>query len=568
MFYFLCRTLLRCRNGYTVKVQNPSMAVSLSFRLFSSDVNPHSFTINYLINKCGLSPQMALSTSKKVRLKPSHNPDLILSFFQKHGFLNAEITEMVMKYPQFLVSKPQKTIFPKVEFFRSKFPSTFDLVRIFTSHPLLLERSLDKQLVPAFNLFKDLFQSEEKAITAVKRNPWVLTRSLKKSVIPRAAVIQHLSSKGLIKLDSSITTLFFCKENCFMEFFMNYREEAPHLLKLYNETLESFDRCGPSAESESASKTAQSEPSKKPNLVLAFLEKLGVSKTQISKMMRSYPEMLSPSEEKILFPKVDFLCSKGISTPELVKMFTSYPRILTKSLENHWIPSFNFFNEWLQSEDMAIAAVRRFPQILCCQPEANMIYNMNTLRENGVPASNIFVLVTYNIPCLEMNSNEFGKVLEQVRAMGLSPSNIYFVTAIAALTGWSKRTWDQKVNAYKRWGWSDEDITAAFKRYPRCMMISEDTIMAVMDFYVNKMGFEASVISSNPQMLSLSLKKRLLPRAAVIQYLSSKGLVELDSGIIRLFKSSEKCFLEEFVNGKEEAPHLLKLYKEKLDILA
>ncbi|XP_065868762.1 uncharacterized protein [Euphorbia lathyris] len=566
MFYFLRRTLLCSRNVYSVKAQNPSMAVSLSFRFLSNDANPHSFTVNYLINKCRLSPEIALSASKKVRLKTSHNPDLILSFFENHGFLKTEISEMVRKFPMFLSLNPEKIIFPKVEFFHSKFTSPFDLVRIFTSYPKILGASLEKQLLPSFNLFKDLFKSEEKAITAVKRNPWVVALSLKKRLIPRAAVIQFLSSKGLIKLDSSITTLFFSKENCFVEMFMNYREEAPHLLKLYSETLRSFDRCRSSAES--ASKTAEPEPSEKPNLVLAFLEKLGVSKTNISKMMRSYPEMISHGEEKILFPKVEFLCSKGISTPELLKMFTSYPWIFTKSLENHWIPSFNFFREWLQSEEMAIDAVRQYPHILCCLPEANMIYNMNTLRENGVPASNIFVLVNYNLPCLEMNSNEFEKVLEEVRAMGLGPSKVYFVTAIAALTGWSKRTWDQKVNAYKRWGWSDEDITAAFKRDPRCMMISEDTIMAVMDFYVNKMGLESSVLSSHPGLLRLSLKKRLLPRGAVIQYLSSKGLVELNSGIISLLCSPEKRFLEKFVNGHEEAPHLLKLYKEKLDSLA
>ncbi|XP_065867731.1 uncharacterized protein [Euphorbia lathyris] len=369
-----------------------------------------------------------------------------------------------------------------------------------------------------------------------------------------------MSSKGLIKLDSSITPLFFSKENCFVEMFMNYYEEAPHLLKLYSETLGSFDRCRSSAES--ASKTTQPEP-KKPNLVLAFLEKLGVSK-----MVRLYPEMLSPNEEKILFPKVEFLYTKGISTPELVKMFTSYPQIFTKSLENHWVPSFNFYRGWLQSEEMAIDAVRRYPHILCCLPEANMRCNMNTLRENGVPPTYIFILVNYHIPCLEMNSGEFGKVLEKVRTMGLSPSKSPFVTAIAALTRCSNRTWYQKVDAYKRWGWSDEDITVAFKRNPWCMMISEDTIMAVMDFYVNKMGLESSVLSSHPWLLRLSLKKRLLPRGAVIQYLSSKGLVELNSGIISLLSSSEKHFLEKFVNGHEEAPHLLKLYKEKLDSLA
>uniref|UniRef100_A0A2N9J152 Uncharacterized protein n=1 Tax=Fagus sylvatica TaxID=28930 RepID=A0A2N9J152_FAGSY len=107
--------------------------------------------------------------------------------------------------------------------------------------------------------------------------------------------------------------------------------------------------------------------------------------------------------------------------------------------------------------------------------------------------------------------------------MGFNPSKLTFVLAVLALWGLNKSMWERRVNAYKRWGLSEEEILVAFRKSPWCIIASEDKIMQVMDFFVNKMGFEASLIVKRPVLLTLSLEKRMIPRGSVIEVLLSKG---------------------------------------------
>ncbi|KAL5785266.1 hypothetical protein ACOSQ2_007658 [Xanthoceras sorbifolium] len=118
--------------------------------------------------------------------------------------------------------------------------------------------------------------------------------------------------------------------------------------------------------------------------------------------------------------------------------------------------------------------------------------------------------------------------------------------------------WESKVNIYKRWGWSEEEVLAAFCRNPMCMLTSKDKIMTVMDFLVSKMDLEASAIAKRPGVMVLSMEKRFIPRAAVFQFLLSKGLINRkDTNLITLFTLPEKAFLRRFVNSFDEAPQAL-----------
>ncbi|XP_065868858.1 uncharacterized protein [Euphorbia lathyris] len=324
--------------------------------------------------------------------------------------------------------------------------------------------------------------------------------------------------------------------------------------------------CGLSPKSAlSASKIVQFESSEQPDSVLSSFQKFGFSKIQISEIIRKFPKMLYCNPEKTISPKLEFFLSRGASTPELVKIFTSYPWILNRSLQNQLIRTFNILIGLFQSEDKVIEVMKRNPRVLRNSPEA-MVHNINILRENGVPESNILWLIRKHWQCIETIPVKFKKIVEEVKEMGFSPLKLQFVEAIIILTVVSKLKRDRKVEVYKRWGWSDKDINIAFKKFPRFMAYSEDNIRATMDFYVNKLGLESSVIMNYPMLVGLSLKKRLIPRGAVIQFLSSKGLVKLDSSISTLFRCSEVQFLEKYVNFHEEAPHLITLYNRKLNL--
>uniref|UniRef100_A0A5B7BJP6 Mitochondrial transcription termination factor family protein n=1 Tax=Davidia involucrata TaxID=16924 RepID=A0A5B7BJP6_DAVIN len=329
-----------------------------------------------------------------------------------------------------------------------------------------------------------------------------------------------------------------------------------------------IDSCGFSPEKAlSASKYINFKTPEKPDSVLAFFKNHGFTKTQISTLIAGLPPVLLSDPKKTLLPKIEFFHSKGISSPDITKIISRTPSILKRSLENQIIPSFNFFNNLLKSNEKTTAAIKRFAGLLLYDLQTYVAHNIGILREVGVPESNIVVLLTYQPRAFMTNTDRFKEIVEEVKKMGFNPVRMKFVIAIHALRAMSKLTWEKKVEVFKKWGWSEDEILVAFGKHPWCMMASEDKITGVMDFFVNKMGWESSIVARRPGLISLSLEKRIVPRCLVYQDLLSKGLIKKDFSLATMLECPEKLFLKKVVRCcKEEAPEVLKLYQEKLDL--
>ncbi|GMN46445.1 hypothetical protein TIFTF001_015629 [Ficus carica] len=305
----------------------------------------------------------------------------------------------------------------------------------------------------------------------------------------------------------------------------------------------------------------------KPEKVINLFKKYGFSQTQISRLLRGRPELLIADSERIISPKLEFFDAKGVSWPQFSKKLSQFPTVLGSSLAKQIRPSYAFLRNFIQSDEKAIKAVERYPNILVVDVEKCLVPNIDVLRGHGVPDCNIAKLVPSQPKAFTLSSDRFREVVEEVVEMGFNPERLNFVQAVLAFRCSSKSTRECKVNAFKRWGWSEEEVLKAFERHPWCMMLSEDKIFAGMDFFMNKMGLQPCLVAKYPVILSLSLKKRLIPRSSVFQALLSKGLVKKKFSLHQLFMVSDSKFLQKFVVPHEkEAPELLKLYKEKLDL--
>lgn len=104
-----------------------------------------------------------------------------------------------------------------------------------------------------------------------------------------------------------------------------------------------------------------------------------------------------------------------------------------------------------------------------------------------MPQSCIVLLLTI-YPIVLRKPELFSQLVAEVEQWGFDPQKSSFVLAMNALCR-KETTWKRCHQAYRRWGWSDNDIVAAFKMDPLCMILSEKKIMATMDFFVNKMGW-------------------------------------------------------------------------------
>ncbi|KAL0548361.1 hypothetical protein IC582_012810 [Cucumis melo] len=299
--------------------------------------------------------------------------------------------------------------------------------------------------------------------------------------------------------------------------------------------------------------------------VIALLADHGFSESQISSIDKRYPQILSANPEKILLPKLLFFQSKGLSSPEIAKLVCSFPRVLAGSLDNRIIPAFDYIQAVLGSEEKTLAFIKYFGSILTHDLRISVGPNIEILKQIGVPDSNILKYFQYQPRVFSRNSIRFKETVERVTEMGFNPQRLQFLVAVFALRAMTKSTWDKKVEVYRKWGLSEEEICLAFKRHPWCMMVSEDKINGAMDFFVNKIGCESSFVARRPALISLSLKKRLNPRGYVYQVLLEKGLIKKQTNIPLFVSSSENRFIDKFINPhKEKIPGLLESYEQKL----
>ena len=291
-----------------------------------------------------------------------------------------------------------------------------------------------------------------------------------------------------------------------------------------------------------------------------MFKKHGFTEPQISHICKSRPTLLISDSEKTILPKLEFFKAKGFPWPGFTKRLCLFPSVLHSSLDNQIVPTYDFLRNVLHSDEKVIVAVSRWPDLLVPNVEVYIKPNIAILREHGVSDSNIATLIR-SYPCsLMVSPHKFRKTVDRVAEIGFSATRLTFVIAVSAIRSMSQSTWESKVNAYKKWGLSEEEVLRTFVRNPLTMKISADKITSGMDFLINEVGLSPSRVAKQPQLLGLSLEKRLIPRHFVFRALLSKGLVKEKVKLYALFESPDV--------EKGIAPELLKLYKEKLDGLS
>ncbi|CAL0301601.1 unnamed protein product [Lupinus luteus] len=312
-----------------------------------------------------------------------------------------------------------------------------------------------------------------------------------------------------------------------------------------------------------ASNSVRFKTQKNPDSVLTFFRNNGFSDPDIYSVIKKEPWLLSCDINKRVLPKFEFLSSKGASTSDIVRAVMVNPRFLKSSLENCIIPAYELVNRFLQCEKKTFASIVGCPSLLYSD---SVVSNINFLVDNGVADLNIYRILRLRpfILC----ANDLKNTVEELKCLGFDPSKSYFADAMLAKRATSELQWKDKVENFKKWGWSDETILEAFKRQPMCMLTSSKKVDKVMRFWINKLGWDTSHLVKAPGIFGYSLEKRIIPRASVVNYLISKGLRKESSSFLTPFCMTDKSFLEKYVTcyDDEEASQLLKLYQENMDL--
>jgi mTERF domain-containing protein len=194
--------------------------------------------------------------------------------------------------------------------------------------------------------------------------------------------------------------------------------------------------------------------------------------------------------------------------------------------------------------------------------------NMSMLISHGVPQSVVLKLFYLRQNPLLMSMNRLSEIVGEVKKLGFDPKKFQFVLAIRSLAV-SKTLWEQKVEAYRSFGLSKDEIYSAFKRNPLFMTISKKKIKKCMSFFVNKLKMKLSLISKKPILILYSLEKRIIPRCSVLQLLMSKGLIKADTSIVHAWIITEKEFVNKFVcKYQNEVPDVVRAHQGKIEFEA
>ena len=331
-----------------------------------------------------------------------------------------------------------------------------------------------------------------------------------------------------------------------------------------------INSCGLSSESAtSISKKLHFETPERPDSVLALLHTYGFTKSHISRLVKANPSLLLADPHKTLFPKLDFFSSIGLSSSDLPRIVSSRPYVLSRSLENHLIPYYNFLKSLGLDDEKVVKTLRRSFRAFGVGFRS-IAPNICMLREFGIPESTISSFLTRHTNVLLLRQDKFKEIAEDVVKWGFHPSKPHnFLVAMLTVSAMSKLTWERKIEIYSNWGLSKDDCLSMFKKHPICMCFSEKKIMATMDFFVNRMGWNATAVSRSPQILNFSLKKRIIPRCSLLRVLITKGLIkeELNPVPVHVLTCTDNYFTKNYVSKYEEfVPGLLCFYQGKITL--
>ncbi|KAF2322057.1 hypothetical protein GH714_006102 [Hevea brasiliensis] len=382
---------------------------------------------------------------------------------------------------------------------------------------------------------------------AVARVPVVLSYSLERRIVPRCSVVKVLLLKGLIKEDFHLSSVLIPSEKLFLESLIS------HKFMWINPKI-----C------QSISKRIWFETTEKPDSVLRLLSEHGFTNYQIRKIVECRPRVLLSQPEKTLLPKFEFLRSIGVSRLGISIIASRNPNLLTRSIKQHMIPLYEILKSVLVSDKKVVTALKRMRRNFWLY---SLSKNLSLLRGLGVSQSSISYLLIQSPSLMCQEVGKFAEGVKKVMKLGFDPSKFIFVEAVLVFHTMTKKTWERKIEVYRRLGWSEDEIWLIFRKRPKCMSLSEKNVMGTMDFLVGKMGWQPAAVARLPIVLCYSLERRIMPRCSVIRVLLLKGLIKADVCLHSVLKLSEELFLERFViKYQDHVPQLLDIYQRKMGL--
>ncbi|RWR78422.1 Mitochodrial transcription termination factor-related [Cinnamomum micranthum f. kanehirae] len=330
-----------------------------------------------------------------------------------------------------------------------------------------------------------------------------------------------------------------------------------------------IQKCGLSIEkANSASKILTHIKSpEKPDSVLNFLKQSGFNDTHIRDLISKQPRLLTVKVENTLKPKFLFFQELGLYGTPFAEITSRYPHFLRCSIENQLQPTISYLRSFFHTDDNIVKAIKKWVKILSYDLQKQIMPCIEVLRKCGIPDHQISSLI-FSYPIFLTEGPQWIETLvTRAEKFGVGRGSGMFVYAVLAMGKMSGTTMEAKLQLFKSFGWSEEDILVAFHKEPRFINSSETKVRALMKVLMVELGLKPCEIASRPKVFLASLEKVLLPRHEVLKILKSRGLVKEGKSLLSVVKMSGEIFLKNYViRYLDRAPELREAYMVPLGI--
>ncbi|XP_030551049.1 uncharacterized protein LOC115755697 [Rhodamnia argentea] len=297
---------------------------------------------------------------------------------------------------------------------------------------------------------------------------------------------------------------------------------------------------------------------------VALFKDRGFTPSNIATILTRFPEALLLKASNRLEPKLELFEGNGVSGGALVHVLVNDPYVLSRSLELQLVPCFNCLVKFFGTRGDVVShlLLKRGTWVLRAFSDS-MEANIDTLRRHGVPDSSIAKMMRLRPRTLSRDTGQFCDIVDEIKGMGFNPSSLLFVHAIITMAGMKRPKWAAKMAVLKKFGWSDDQVKAAFLKQPNVMGLSVEKMEKVLNFFMKGLGWKVDVLVAYPTIFMSSFENSILPRLTILLTLVSDGLLKrklVPAGLVL----SESAFLSRFVRKNSvKAPHILLMYQTK-----
>ncbi|KAK9734266.1 hypothetical protein RND81_04G127300 [Saponaria officinalis] len=310
------------------------------FQLYStSSILPNqvipSFA-SYLVQNLGFSHPQSLATSSKLvryrrcdgskKLNFSYfasNANLVINLLKDYGFNQDQIRILISYDPRFLSASVEKTLKPKLKFFKDEGFSESDLVQVLCKIPSILNCGLNSRIVPTIHALKEIVICDDDVILFLKKSSrWVVFSSVLKYLLKNVTLLQSYG----IPIENIRKQLIW-RPNTFLNNSKSFEDIAIRVEQKLGIPRQSGSfMYGIHLLSANSEKNIESK--------MEVLESFGWKKSDISTLCRQCPLGLARSEA-LIKRKLEFLVNELGLKPAYI---ASNCRLWTCSLEKRVMP--------------------------------------------------------------------------------------------------------------------------------------------------------------------------------------------------------------------------------------